>query len=133
LLAFFLSGALAGLGGAVELYGVTHRLFSDGSATGFTSNAGFNGIVAALFGGLHPIGAIPASVLFGALLVGANSLQRTVQVPSAFVTTLDGLVVIFVVASQIWGQRRGTRRVSAEQPAPPVAQSASGVKSGAAE
>ncbi len=133
LLAFFLSGALAGLGGAVELYGVTHRLFSDGSATGFTSNAGFNGIVAALFGGLHPIGAIPASVLFGALLVGANSLQRTVQVPSAFVTTLDGLVVIFVVASQIWGQRRGVRRVSAEQPAPPVPQSASGVKTGAAE
>jgi simple sugar transport system permease protein len=81
LLAFVLSGALAGLGGAVELLGVTHRVFSDGSAHGFTGNAGFNGIVAALFGSLHPIGTIPASILFGALLVGANSLQRTVQVP----------------------------------------------------
>jgi len=109
LLAFLLSGALAGLGGAVELYGVTHRLFSDGSAHGFTGNAGFNGIVAALFGGLHPIGTIPASILFGALLVGANQLQRTIQVPSAFVVTLDGLIVVFVVASQIWAQRRVVR------------------------
>jgi simple sugar transport system permease protein len=109
ILAFMLSGGLAGVGGASELLGVTHRLFSDGSAQGFTGNAGFNGIVAALFGGLHPIGAIPAAILFGALLVGANSLQRTVQVPSAFVTTLDGLIVVFVVASQIWAQRRSVR------------------------
>ncbi|MBI3913265.1 MAG: ABC transporter permease [Chloroflexi bacterium] len=106
LLAFLLSGALAGLGGAVELFGVTHRLFSDGLAHGFTGNAGFNGIVAALFGGLHPVGTIPASILFGALLVGANQLQRTIQVPSAFVVTLDGLIVVFVVASQIWAQRK---------------------------
>ena len=114
LLAFLLSGALAGLGGAVELLGVTHRLFSDCSAHGFTGNAGFNGIVAALFGGLHPIGTIPASILFGGLLVGANQLQRTIQVPSAFVVTLDGLIVVFVVASQIWAQRRSVKRVDAE-------------------
>jgi general nucleoside transport system permease protein len=111
LLAFLLSGALSGLGGAVELLGVTHRLFSEGGTISFTSNAGFNGIVAALFGSLHPIGTIPASILFGSLLVGANSLQRTVQVPSAFVTTLDGLIVVFVVASQIWSQRRSVKRV----------------------
>ncbi len=111
LLAFLLSGALSGLGGAVELFGVTHRLFSDGSVLGFTGNAGFNGIVAALFGGLHPIGTIPAAILFGALLVGANQLQRTIQVPSAFVVTLDGLIVVFVVASQIWAQKRSVKRV----------------------
>lgn len=110
LLGFVLSGALGGLGGAVELYGVTHRLFSDGSAQGFTGNAGFNGIVAALFGGLHPLGTIASSILFGALLVGANSLQRTVQVPSAFVSTLDGMIVVFVVATQVWAQRQSARR-----------------------
>lgn len=117
ILAITLSGALAGLGGAVEVLGVNHRLFTDGSATGFTGSAGFNGIVVALFGGLHPLGTIPASILFGALLVGANQLQRTVQVPSAFVTTLDGLVVIFVVASQIWSKRQNARRAR-EQGAP---------------
>ncbi len=113
ILAISLSGALAGLAGAADLLGVTHRLFTDGSLTGFTGNAGFNGIVAALFGGLHPLGTIPASILFGALLVGANSLQRSVQVPSAFVTMLDGLVVIFVVSSQIWIKRRAARRLVA--------------------
>jgi simple sugar transport system permease protein len=124
LLAFVLSGALAGLGGAVELLGVTHRVFSDGSAHGFTGNAGFNGIVAALFGSLHPIGTIPASILFGALLVGANSLQRTVQVPSAFVITLDGLIVVFVVASQIWAQRRSVKRVDEARVAIPGTETA---------
>jgi ABC-type uncharacterized transport system permease subunit len=113
-LAILLSGAFAGLAGAVDVLGVTHRLFTDGSLTGLTGNAGFNGIVVALFGSLHPVGTIPASILFGALLVGANSLQRSVQVPSALVTTLDGLVVIFVVSSRIWTRRRNIRRLAVE-------------------
>ena len=45
-------------------------MVTDGSTAGFTGSAGFNGIVAALFGGLHPIWTIPASFLFGGLLVG---------------------------------------------------------------
>ena len=110
-LAITLSGALAGLGGAVEILGVNHRLFTDGSATGFTSSAGFNGIVAALFGNLHPLGVIPSSFLLGSLLVGGNSLQRAVQVPSAFVATLNGVIVIFVVATQAWSRRQTARRV----------------------
>lgn len=102
MLALLLSGALAGLGGATQVLGVTHRMFTDGSATGFTASAGFNGIVAALFGQLHPIGTIPASVLFGAMIVGANQMQRAVQVPSALITALNGLVVVFVVGSELW-------------------------------
>lgn len=110
MLALLLSGALAGLGGAVQVLGVNHRMFTDGSATGFTGGAGFNGIVAALFGQLHPIGTIPASVLFGAMLVGANKMQRVVQVPSALVTALNGLVVVFVVSSEIWRKQLARRQ-----------------------
>ena len=112
-LSLLLSGAFAGLGGAIQVLGVHHRMFTDGSAMGFTGSAGFNGIVAALFGKLHPIGTIPASFLFGALLVGANKLQRAMQVPSAFVIALNGLVVVFVVSSEIWSQRRSRQRVIA--------------------
>jgi simple sugar transport system permease protein len=112
-LALLLSGAFAGLAGATQVYGVNYRMITDGSASGFTGSAGFNGIVAALFGQLHPIWSIPASILFGALLVGANSMQRVVQIPSAFVTALNGLVVVFVVSSEIWRQRRQKRRLSA--------------------
>ena len=124
--ALLLSGAFAGLAGAIQVYGVNYRMITDGSASGFTGSAGFNGIVAALFGQLHPIWSIPASVLFGALLVGANSMQRVVQVPSAFVTALNGLVVVFVVSSEIWRRRRQKRRTAAirqdEESAPPTDQ-----------
>jgi simple sugar transport system permease protein len=110
-LALLLSGAFAGLAGATQVFGVNYRMITDGSASGFTGSAGFNGIVAALFGQLHPLGTIPASVLFGALLVGANKMQRVVQVPSALVTALNGLVVVFVVSSEIWRRRRQRRRL----------------------
>ncbi|MGB2963076.1 MAG: ABC transporter permease [Anaerolineales bacterium] len=112
-LALVLSGAFAGLAGVMQVYGVNYRMITDGSASGFTGSAGFNGIVAALFGQLHPIGTIPASILFGALLVGANKMQRVVQVPSALITALNGLVVVFVVSSEIWRRRRQRRRLAA--------------------
>jgi ABC-type uncharacterized transport system permease subunit len=115
-LALILSGAFAGLAGVMQVYGVNYRMITDGSASGFTGSAGFNGIVAALFGGLHPIGTIPASILFGALLVGANKMQRVVQVPSALITALNGLVVVFVVSSEIWRRRRQKKRLAAASP-----------------
>lgn len=121
-LALLLSGAFAGLAGTNQVYGVNYRMITDGSASGFTGSAGFNGIVVALFGGLHPLWSIPASILFGGLLVGANSMQRAVQVPSAFVTVLNGLVVIFVVSSEVWRRRRQKRRLAAireDEEAPP--------------
>ncbi len=111
-LALLLSGAFAGLAGATQIFGVNYRMITDGSATGFTGSAGFNGIVAALFGQLHPLGTIPASIFFGALLVGANKMQRVVQVPSALITALNGLVVVFVVSSEIWRRRRQRQRLS---------------------
>jgi simple sugar transport system permease protein len=111
-LALLLSGAFSGLAGATQVFGVNYRMITDGSSSGFTGSAGFNGIVAALFGQLHPIWSIPASVLFGALLVGANTMQRAVQVPSALVTALNGLVVVFVVSSEIWRRRRQKRRLA---------------------
>jgi simple sugar transport system permease protein len=93
-------------------------MITDGSATGFTGSAGFNGIVAALFGQLHPIGTIPASFFFGSLLVGAQKLQRAMQVPSSFIIALNGLVVVFVVSSDIWRRRRQRKRRMAEVPEP---------------
>ena len=72
-LAFMYSGAMCGIAGVTLVFGSEgHRLATDGGATTFTGAAGFNGIVAALFGGLHPLWTIPASFLFGSLLVGAK-------------------------------------------------------------
>jgi simple sugar transport system permease protein len=103
-----LAGGFAGLAGAVEVTGVSHRMLE-----GLSGGYGFSGIVAALFGKLHPLGAIPASFLFGGLLVGANKMQLTVQVPSALITVINGLVVMFVVASEVY-VRRARRRAGRE-------------------
>jgi ABC-type uncharacterized transport system permease subunit len=104
-LSMTLAGGFAGLAGAIEVMGVQHRLLE-----GVTSGYGFTGIVAALLGGLHPLGLIPASILFGGLLVGANAMQRSVQVPSSLIDALLGLIVLFVSGSAIWSRRWAARR-----------------------
>ena len=115
-LSLALSGMLCGLAGAVEVLGVHHRMLE-----GLSGGYGFSGIVAALFGKLHPLGAIPASALFGALLVGADKMQRAVQVPSALAIALQGLVVLFVVSSDLYVRRRTRRRVGEDGTDEPTA------------
>ena len=83
ILDLLLSGARAGYAGTIEVTGDHHWMFTNGSSTGFTGTAGYNGIVTALFGRLNPLGTIPASFLMGALLTDANKMQRVVQVPAA--------------------------------------------------
>jgi simple sugar transport system permease protein len=98
-LALTLSGAMAGLAGAILVFGsASHRMVTDGSATGFTGSAGFNGIVVALFGVLNPLWTILSSFVFGGLLVGGNAVQIAVQVPTALIVALNGLIVVFVVS-----------------------------------
>jgi len=113
-LAMFLAGGCAGLAGVVQVLGLNYRLQTDGSPIGFTGNAGFNGIVAALFGNLNPMGAIFSSIFFGGLLIGAQKMQREVGVPAAMITAINGLIVIFIVGSQYF-----TRRPRLTTPPPP--------------
>jgi ABC-type uncharacterized transport system permease subunit len=96
ILAMALAGGFAGLAGMVEVLGV-HRRVLEGLSAGY----GFSGIVVALFGRLHPIGAIPAAILFGMLTLGADMMQRAVAIPAAIVMAIQGLVVLFVVGSDI--------------------------------
>ena len=99
-LSMFLAGGLAGLAGTVEVLGVHHRALEDISA-----GYGFSAIVAALFGRLHPIGIIPASILFGSLILGADMMQRAVSIPAAIVMVIQGFVILFVVASDVFIRR----------------------------
>ena len=94
-----LSGACCGIAGAVLVFGsISHRMVTDGSLTGFTGNDGFNGIVVALFGGLNPLWSIVSAYLFGGLLVGGTAMQGVIGVPTDLITTIEGLVVVFVVS-----------------------------------
>jgi simple sugar transport system permease protein len=91
-----ISGAFAGLAGGIEVIGVHHRAIE-----GITSGYGFSGIVVALFGGLHPLGILPASFFFGLLLVGADMTQRLVGVPANMVQVLEGIIILVIVATQM--------------------------------
>lgn len=95
-LAMFLSGAFAGLAGSIEIMGMNHRLMN-----GFSSSYGFDAMAVALLGGLHPVGVTIAAVFFGALRVGANTMQRALQVPVSLVNVIQGLVILFVLMQYI--------------------------------
>lgn len=96
ILALVVSGALAGLGGAGEVLGV-HRRFIDGFSPGY----GWDGLAVALIGGLNPIGALLAAILFGIFRSGGMTMNRVTGVPIDIVTILQGLVILFVAAPVI--------------------------------
>lgn len=100
-LAMILSGGLAGIAGMSEVAGV-HRYLLEGISPGY----GYLAIAVALFGGLNPPGVVLSALFFGALMVGADAMQRAVGVPVATIYLLQGLVVIFVLARQVLLRRR---------------------------
>jgi simple sugar transport system permease protein len=116
-----LSGALAGIGGAVQVLALTH-FFS----TGFNVGYGFDSIAVAMLGGLHPIGVILAGFLFGAMDAGSGVMQMRTGVPIDVVTIIQGLVLMFVAADLIIRQiyRIRIKRPGGATPASVAAQTA---------
>lgn len=104
LLAFIGSGALAGLGGAVEVTGVTYSLYEN-----LSPGYGYTAIAVALLARLNPASAIGSALVFGALEAGASAMQRDAQVPSGMVGVVEACVILVLVASEWVGRsvRRG--------------------------
>jgi len=94
-LVMLVSGALAGLAGGSEILGLHHRLRLD-----ISPGYGYTGIIIALLGRLHPVGVILAAVLFGALVNGSTLMQVHTGVPVALVYSVQGIILIFVLASE---------------------------------
>ncbi len=90
-----ISGALAGLAGALELMGVHHRFL--GTLSG---GKGFDGISIALIGQNHPIGIIFAALLMASLRTGSNEMQF-VGVPKHIVMIVQGIIIFLVAADRI--------------------------------
>jgi ABC-type uncharacterized transport system permease subunit len=127
--AMTLAGALSGVAGAMLVFGsISHRMVTDGSLTGFTGNAGFNGIVVALFAGLNPLWTIVTSFLFAGLLVGGTSMQVVTGIPSSLVTAINGLVVVLVVSVEYMRRRARARARMAEGPTPSPGPALEGVR-----
>jgi simple sugar transport system permease protein len=99
--AMAISGGLCGLAGVVDYLGVTGRL-----ADGFSQGWGFLAIPVALLGGLNPLGAAGAAVLFGSLFAGSEVLKRTTPIGSSLVPAVQGVVVLAFLALGVWFARK---------------------------
>ena len=95
--AMTISGALAGLGGAVQLMGMSARISQFAGQEGF----GFQGITVALIGASNPIGCIFAGLFYGAMKYGGTKLSL-VNAPSEVVDIIMGTIIIFVAVAHVF-------------------------------
>ncbi len=99
-----LSGAIAGLAGAVEVAGRAGYVTLD-MATGY----GYTGVVVAMLAALNPLGVIAASVLVAGVFVGADSMSRTVAVPSFIADVMVAIALLAMLVASFLTQYRFRR------------------------
>jgi general nucleoside transport system permease protein len=90
------AGALAGLAGGIEVLGVHRRLIE-----GFSLGFGFKAVTVALLGAMEPLAVVPAALFIGLLESGSLAMQRQIGVPSALVTVIEGLTMLFVLVATV--------------------------------
>lgn len=111
ILALLISGGLAGIAGTVEILGLHYRVYDR-----FSAGYGFTGITVALLAKNHPLGVIPAALLFGALTNGGAGMQLKAGIPIDIVDVLSGVIIFLVAAEELVnavGRRREKRRTAA--------------------
>ena len=96
-----LSGALAGLAGAIEVAGRTSYVTLD-----MSPGYGYSGIVIAMLAGLHPLGVLAASVFVAGMLVGADTMSRAVGVPTYIADVIVAASLIAVLVATLLTQYR---------------------------
>ena len=96
-----LSGALAGLAGAIEVAGRTSYVTLD-----MSPGYGYSGIVIAMLAGLHPIGVLAASVFVAGVLVGADSMSRAIGVPTYIADVIVATSLLSVLVATLLTQYR---------------------------
>jgi ABC-type uncharacterized transport system permease subunit len=88
-----LSGALAGLAGAVQVLGVSGVL-----TPSLSPGVAYDAIAVALLAGSNPFAVLPAALLFGALKSGASFMQLQTQVSADLISIVQAAVIVFVAA-----------------------------------
>ncbi|MFM2186149.1 MAG: hypothetical protein RIR43_721 [Pseudomonadota bacterium] len=88
-----LSGAMAGLAGAMEAAGPLQRLTPHVS-TGY----GFTAIIVAFIGRLHPLGILVGGVLLSMVLIGGELAQSRMGLPNALTGVFQGLLLFLLLA-----------------------------------
>lgn len=90
-----LSGAVAGVIGAMEVTAVQHKLIA-----AFNPDIGFDGIVVALLANNNPLGVILSGFFSGALKNGGSIMQRVTSVPQ-IVTEIIMAIIILTISADV--------------------------------
>lgn len=96
-IAMSLSGALAALGGAIQLMGNSMRISQFAGQEGY----GFQGITVALIASSNPIGCIFAGLFYGAMKYGGSKLNL-IDAPTEVVDIIMGTIVLFIAISHVF-------------------------------
>ncbi len=99
-----MSGALAGLAGAVEVAGRAGYVTLD-----MSPGYGYSGIVVAMLAALHPLAVVAAAVGVAGLLVGADSMSRAVNVPTYIADVIVAVALLSTLVATLLTQYRVRR------------------------
>jgi ABC-type uncharacterized transport system permease subunit len=99
-----LSGAMAGLAGAIEVAGRAGYVTLD-----MSPGYGYTGIVIAMLAGLHPLGVVAAAVFVAGILVGADSMSRAVNVPTYIADVIVSVSLLAMLVATMLAQYRVRR------------------------
>lgn len=89
---FFLSGALAGLGGAIELSALADELTKS-----FSPGYGYTAIAVALMAKLHPLGTVATALLFGALSMGSFAMEGSIGISGKVTWMMQAIILLYVI------------------------------------
>lgn len=95
--ALAISGALAGLGGAVQILGNAMHIAQFAGQEGF----GFQGITVALIASSNPIGCIFAGLFYGAMKYGGSKLNL-VGAPKEVLDIIMGAIVLIIAITHVF-------------------------------
>lgn len=122
-LALLIGGGAAGLAGICEVAGPIGRL-----QPGISPGYGFAAIIVAFVGRLHPVGIVLASLLMSLLYLGGESVQLTLQLPSAVTGLFQGALLFYLLAADLFvayrlrfARRESTRRAPQPEAVQPPA------------
>lgn len=105
LVALLVSGAVAGLAGGIEVSGYYYRLI-----LGISPGFGYMAILLAVLGRQRPVGVVLAASAFAVLLVGSDSLQRSVRLPQSAVLVFQAIILLAVLLATAVRDREGPFR-----------------------
>lgn len=95
--ALFLSGAICGIVGFLQTSGVSHTLSVE-----ITGGAGNTAIIVAWLANLNAIAMALVSILFAALITGANYIQTAFGIPQSAALILQSTILFFVLGSEFF-------------------------------